>query len=131
MSDYTIEELQDMLGQKIQDENDQNEAERTSSVEYIFNEEMAVTIKSNDYEMIVHQDSNAANMPIIRVHKSKTRNKQFIETPHYWEETDNGRVVAYARSYTTFTSASYGTNYTIPTMSILGTRKKDRSVYQG
>jgi hypothetical protein len=131
MADYTREELEQMLGEKILQEEAQLNAELTSSAEYLFDQDMGATIKSNDYEMVVHKTNDAFAMPIIRVHKSKTQGKQFIETPHYWQETKNGEIVSLARTNITCTSSSYGTSYTVPPLSVLGTREKDLTIYKG
>ena len=37
--------------------------------------------------MCVHKTTGSFQTMIARVHKSETQNKQFIETPHYWNET--------------------------------------------
>ena len=131
MSDYTREELEQMLLEKHIEEQDAFEAAFTSSAEYLFEQDMNATIKSSDYEMVVHKTDDEFAMPIIRVHKSETQGKQFIETPHYWKETKDGEVIALARTNITFTSSSYGTSYTVPPLSVLGTRVKDLTIYKG
>ena len=103
MSDYTREELEQML----------------------------MTIKSSDYEMVSHITTGSFQTVIARVHKSKTQNKQFIEIYNYWNETRDGVLVARAHTSTTWTSGSYGESYTTPTLQILGTRVKDLTIYQG
>ena len=131
MSDYTREELEQMLLEKHTEEQDAFEAALTSSAEYLFEQDMGATIKSSDYEMVVHKTDDAFAMPIIRVHKSETQGKQFIETPHYWKETKDGEVIALARTKITYASSSYGTSYTVPSLSVLGTRVKDLTIYKG
>ena len=131
MSDYTKEELQQMLLEKEEEERQAEEAELTSSVEYKFEQDMAVTMKSTDYEMISHKTTGSFQTCIARVHKSETQNKQFIETFHYWNETKDGVLIARAHTSTTLTSSSYGSSYTTPTLQIVGTREKDLTILQG
>ena len=131
MSDYTKEELQEMLFQKEEEEIAAQEAAFTSSIEYLFQQDMRTTIKSNDYELVVHQTTGSFGTPIARVHKSETQNKQFIETFHYWNETRDGVLVARARTSASYSSGSYGSSYTTPTLQIVGTREKDLTIYQG
>ena len=102
----------------------------TSSFEYKFEQDMVTTIKSSDYEMVVHKTTGSFETVTTRVHKSKTQNKQFIETPHYWNETKDGVLVARARTSSSLSSGSYGESYT-PTLQILGTRVKDLTITQG
>ena len=128
MVDYTKEELQQMLIEKDDEERAAEDAALTSSVLYKFEQDMGTTIKSSDYEMVVHKTTGSFQTPITRVHKSKTQNKQFIETPHYWNETRDGVLVARARTSSSYSSGSYGESYTTPTLQILGTRVKDLTI---
>ena len=131
MSDYTKEELEQMLIEKDDEERAAEEAALTSSAEYLFQQDMTTTIKSSDYEMISHKTTGSFGTVIARVHKSETQNKQFIEIPHYWNETKNGVLVARAKTSCSFSSGSYGESYTTPTLQILGTREKDLTILQG
>ena len=131
MSDYTREELETMLAQKQEEELRAEEAALTSSVAYKFEQDMTITMKSSDYEMVVHKTTGSFGTMIARVHKSETQNKQFIEIPYYWNETRDGVLVARARTSSSFLSGSYGVSYTIPTLQIIGTRVKDLTIYQG
>ena len=131
MSDYTREELEEMLRVKEDEELAAAEAAFTSSNAYLFEKDMGNVIKSDDYEMVVHKTTGSFGTPILRVHKSETQNKQFIETAHYWNETRDGVLVARAKTKTTFTSGSYGESYPTPTLQILGTRVKDLTIMQG
>ena len=131
MSDYTSDELREMLDEQLLKEEAEAQAVMTSSFEYKFEQDMRTTIKSSDYEMIVHKTTGSFETVTTRVHKSKTQNKQFIETFHYWNETRNGELVARARTSTTLTSGSYGESYTTPTLQILGTREKDLTILKG
>ena len=131
MSDYTSEELQAMLIEKQEEEMRAEEAALTSSAAYKFEQDMGTTIKSSDYQMVVHKTTGSFGTLITRVHKSETQNKQFIETPHYWNETRDGVLVARAKISSSFSSSSYGESYTTPTLQILGTRVKDLTILQG
>ena len=92
---------------------------------------MHATITSNDYQMVVHKTTGSFQTVIARVHKSETQNKQFIETFNYWNETKDGELIARARVSATYSSGSYGSSYTTPTLQIVGTREKDLTIYQG
>jgi len=131
MSDYTVEELQDMLIEKQDEARRVEEAAFTSSVFYLFEQDMRTTMKSSDYEMDIHKTTGSFQTMITRVHKSKTQNKQFIETPFYWNETKDGQLVARAKTSCSFSSGSYGESYTTPTLQIIGTREKDLTILQG
>ena len=131
MADYTREELEQMLLDKQEEERAAEEAAFTSSVEYKFEQDMGTTIKSSDYEMVVHTTTGSFGTPIARIHKSETQNKQFIETFYYWNETRDGVLVARARTSSSYTTSSYGESYTTPTLQIIGTREKDLTIYQG
>ena len=131
MSDYTREELEQMLMKKDDEERAANEAALTSSYEYKFEQDMTTTIKSSDYEMVSHITTGSFQTVIARVHKSETQNKQFIETFYYWNETRDGVLVARARTSSSYSSGSYGSSYTTPTLQIIGTREKDLTIYQG
>ena len=131
MSDYTIEELQQMLMQKQTEELEAQEAAEQSSSLYLFEQQMMMVMKSSDYEMVVHKTTGSFGTVTARVHKSEILNKQFIETPHYWNETKDGVLVARAKTSSSFSSGSYGESYTTPTLQILGTRVKDLTIMQG
>ena len=128
MSDYTIEELQSMLSQKQDEEHEAEQLAYQSSSFYFFEQQMLMTIKSSDYEMVSHTTTGSFQTMIARVHKSETLNKQYIEIPHYWNETRDGELVARAKTSCSFSSGSYGESYTTPTLQILGTRVKDLTI---
>ena len=128
MSDYTSDELREMLDEQLLKEEAEAQAVLTSSVEYKFEQDMRTTIKSSDYEMVVHKTTGSFETVTTRVHKSETQNKQFIETPHYWNETKDGVIVARAQLSCSLSSGSYGESYTTPTLQILGTRIKDLTI---
>ena len=131
MSNYTREELERMMMEKDEEERAIEQAALTSSFEYKFEQDMTTTIKSSDYEMIVHKTTGSFQTCIARVHKSEIQNKQFIETYHYWNETKDGVIISRAKMNTTLTSGSYGESYTTPTLQIIGTREKDLTILKG
>ena len=131
MSDFTREELEQMLIEKEDEERAAEEAALTSSAKYKFEQDMGTTIKSSDYEMVSHTTTGSFQTCIARVHKSETQNKQFIQTFHYWNETKDGVLVARAQTSCSYTSGSYNESYTIPTLQIIGTREKDLTIIQG
>jgi len=131
MSDYTSDELREMLEVQLVKEEEQAQANFTSSALYKLEEEMSATIKSVDYQMVSHPTTDSFQTPIARVHKSEIRNKQFIETFYYWNETKDGELVARARVSASLSTGSYGESYTTPTLQILGTRVKDLTILKG
>ena len=131
MSDYTRDELEQMLIEKDDEERAQHDAELTSSALYLFEVDMVNTIKSSDCEMFVHKTTGSFQTHIARVYKSETQNKQFTQTFHYWNETRNGVLVARAQDSCSYSSGSYGESYTTPTLQIIGTREKDLTILQG
>tara|TARA_R100001079_G_C4357469_1_gene113597 strand:+ start:148 stop:543 length:396 start_codon:yes stop_codon:yes gene_type:complete len=131
MSDFTREELEQMLIEKDNEERESHDAALTSSVDFIFQENMGETIKSSDYEMVVHKTTGSFQTHIVRVHKSETLNKQFIQTFYYWNETKDGELIARAQTSCSYTSGSYNESYTTPTLQIIGTREKDLTILQG
>ena len=100
-------------------------------LKYLFEQDMSTTVKSNDYQMVSHRTTGSFGTIIARVHKSETQNKQFIETFYYWNETRDGELVARARVSASYSSGSYGSSYTTPTLQILGTRVKDLTILKG
>ena len=86
MSDYTIEELEEMLLEKQEEEEATIQAAFTSSTAYLFEQDMGITIKSNDYQMVVHRTTGSFGTPIARVYKSETQNKQL---PLFEMEAEN------------------------------------------
>ena len=131
MSEYTREELEQMLIEKDDEERAAQEAVLTSSAQYLFEQDMETTIKSSDYEMVVHKTTGSFQTHIARVHKSEIQNKQFIQTFHYWNETRDGTLVARAQTSCSLSSGSYGESYTTPTLQIIGTRVKDLTILKG
>ena len=131
MSEYTREELEQMLLEKHEEDVQQEEAEFTSSNWYKLRQELRGVCKSSDYEMVSHLTTCSFKTPIARVHKSETQNKQFIETFYYWNETKDDVIVARANTSSSYTTGSYGESYTTPTLQILGTRVKDLTIPQG
>ena len=131
MSDYTLEELEQMLHKKHEENMRAEEAAITSSAEYKFEQDITTTMKSSDYEMVSHTTTGSFQTVIARVHKSETQNKQFIQTFHYWNETKDGVLIARAKASSSYTTGSYGESYTTPTLQILGTRVKDLTILKG
>ena len=131
MADYTKDELEQMLIEKEDEERNQQNAELTSSAQYLFEQDMGTTIKSSDYEMVVHKTTGSFQTHIARVHKSEIQNKQFIQTFQYWNETRDGELIARAQTSCSYASGSYGESYTTPTLQIIGTREKDLTILKG
>mgnify|MGYP003115545989 FL=1 len=131
MSDYTMEELEQMLAEKQDEFTINQELEITASAQHKFELDLSNVIKSSDYEFVSHKTNDSFNTCIARVYKSETQNKQIIETYYYWNETKNNELVARAKTSASFSTGSYGESYTTPTLQILGTREKDLTILRG
>jgi len=122
MSDYSIEELQDMLNEKFIEQ----------AEEGIENDPLMLFIEScsvqTDCEIEKVFDNNTITGFIF---KSKTADKQYIEQRHYINEMENGSVVGRTVSYRTFTTGSYTDSLSRPTLQILRERPFDRTVLKG
>ena len=122
MAEYTIQELQEML---------QNQIETETSQSAIL----------SDLEIFIDAVSSAEDLettPILinniivgNVLKSNSLNKQCIEQRHYIEELEKGEIVSRAVSYITYITGSYLDTLPEPTMQVIDTRPKDRSVLKG
>lgn len=119
MSDYTIEELQEMLAEKVLES-----ADPTTTLD-TFIESVGT---SSDLET---QQIESDGIIVGHILKSSSENKQYTEQRHYTNETENGAIVGRAVSYRTYITGSYSDTLTTPTLQIVGTREKDRSVLKG
>jgi|TARA_R100000030_G_scaffold71591_2_gene55138 hypothetical protein len=121
MSDYTIEELQQMLNDKIQEE------VVSGSVDPI-QEFMNSIDDASDYET---EKIRVNNIIVGHINKSQSNNKKYIEQRHYINEMERGQVVGRSISYVTYETGSYSSNLTTPTLQIVGERPIDRTVLKG
>ena len=87
-----------------------------------------LTITSSDLET---QQIESDGIIVGHILKSSSENKQYTEQRHYTNETENGAIVGRAVSYRTYITGSYLDTLTTPTLQIVGTREKDRSVLKG
>ena len=121
MSDYTIQELQEMLDNKMAEETAALENNPLSN----FVDEVHV---SSDLET---ECIKSNNIIVGFIKKTKTNNKQIAIQRHYINELDQGRIVGRSVSYKTYETGSYTDTLTTPTLQIVGERQIDRTVLKG
>lgn len=118
MSDYTIQELQEMLNDKIQEE-------VGNELEDPIQKFMDSMDDASDFES---EKIRVDNIIVGHVNKSLSNNKKYIEQRHYVNEMEDGQVVGRSISYVTYETGSYSSNLTAPTLQIVGERPIDRTV---
>jgi len=121
MTDYTLEELEQMLADK---QAETLEGEQLSELDQFIDSVCA----SNDKETEIIKSNNIIVGFKI---KSKIENKQYTEQRLYTTETENGNIVGRAVSGIQYTTGSYSDSLTNPTLHIIGTRVKDRKAPKG
>ena len=121
MSNYTVEELQQMLNDKLA-------AEATGSQLSMLDTFLDSVTAANDCES---QKVESNGIIVGNVLKSSSENKQYTEQRHYINEMEDGAIVGRAVSYSTHLTGSYSDSLTTPTLQIVGTRPKERSVLKG
>ena len=119
MSDYTIDELQQMLADKIEEE---------LSVENLTTEHVNIVSLASDLE---NEKVMSGSIIVGNICKSRSNDKQFVEQRHYITEIENNSIVGWAVSTRTYITGSYSDTLTRPTIQIIGTRPKDRTVIKG
>jgi hypothetical protein len=122
MAEYTIQELQEMLHNQIETETSQSAI--LSDLE-IFIDNVSSAEDLETTPILIN------NIIVGNVLKSNSLNKQCIEQRHYIEELEKGEIVSRAVSYVTYITGSYLDTLPKPTMQVIGTRQKDRSVLKG
>ena len=122
MAEYTIQELQEMLQNQIETETSQSAI--LSDLE-IFIDDVSSAEDLETTPILIN------NIIVGNVLKSNSLNKQCIEQRHYIEELEKGEIVSRAVSYITYITGSYLDILPEPTMQVIGTRQKDRSVLKG
>ena len=121
MSDYTIQELQQMLDDKLAEETDALENNPLSN----FVDEVNI---SSDLET---ECIKSNNIIVGFIKKTKTNNKQIAIQRHYINELDQDRIVGRSVSYKTYETGSYNDTLTEPTLQVIRERQIDRSVLEG
>ena len=119
MADYTIEELEQMLADKID--------EQANAVDPTEEHINAVSMASD----LENEKIMSGSIIVGNICKSRLNDKQFVEQRYYTTETENGSIVGWAISTRSYTTGSYSDVLTIPTIQIIGTRPKDRTVIKG
>lgn len=120
MSDYTIQELQEMLNDKIAEEIQENTDPLISFVDEV---NTSTDLETRKYE------SNGVIVGFIK--KSKSNDKQLAIQRHFINELENGQIVGRSVSYKTYQTGSYTDTLTEPTLQVIRERQIDRSVLEG
>tara|TARA_R100001082_G_C4304386_1_gene133913 strand:- start:287 stop:658 length:372 start_codon:yes stop_codon:yes gene_type:complete len=121
MSDYTVEELQQMLNDKLA-------AEATSSQLSMLDTFLDSVTAANDCES---QKVESNGIIVGNVLKSSSENRQYIEQRHYTNEMEDGEIVGRAVTYISYTTGSYSDSLTMPSLQVVGERIKNRTVLKG
>ena len=121
MSDYTIEELEKMLADKQEEFVSQD----PRSALDIFTDDVGM---ASDVEV---EKIMSGSIIVGFIHKSQTENKQYTEQRLYINETENGQIVGRAVTGVNYITGSYSDTLATPTLQIVGTRAKDRTVLKG
>jgi len=121
MSDYTIQELQEMLENKI--------AEETAALE---NNPLSNFVDEINTSSDLETKSYESNGVIVGfIKKSKSNNTQLAIQRHFINELENGEIVGRSVSYKTYETGSYTDTLTEPTLQVIRERQIDRSVLEG
>tara|TARA_R100001591_G_C4340856_1_gene180609 strand:- start:705 stop:1067 length:363 start_codon:yes stop_codon:yes gene_type:complete len=120
MSEYTIDELQLMLAEKIEEEQNNFEDPIMDFIESFCEASDLETEK-------VIEDNIIAGF----VTKSKSNNKKFTEQRHYINLMENGEIVGRSVRYKTYVTGSYNDNLTLPKLTVIGEEPMDRTVLKG
>jgi|TARA_R100000084_G_scaffold95458_1_gene49300 hypothetical protein len=121
MSNYTVEELQQMLNDKLA-------AEATGSQLSMLDTFLDSVTAANDCES---QKVKSNGIIVGNILKSSSENKQYIEQRHYINEMEDGAIVGRAVSYISYTTGSYSDSLTMPSLLVVGERIKNRTVLKG
>jgi len=121
MADYTVEELEQMLADKQLE--DVNLLDDTT-----FDQFRSAIYNADDVEQ---EKIQSDGIVVGHILKSRSEDKQIAEQRHYINETENGAIVGRAIQNQTFITGSYSDSLTTPTLQILGSWPKDRTVLKG
>ena len=120
MSDYTLDELQEMMTNKLLEEADNGDDPLTLFIE-------SCSLQSDTEKEKVTDNGVVTGF----IFKSKTADKHYVEQRHYINETENGQVVGRSVSYRTFTTGSYNDTLARPLLQVIRERPIDRTVLKG
>ncbi len=120
MADYTIEELEQMLADKIQEEL----TDSVSPTDQLIDD--VNTASDTETTAILSND-----IIVGSIVKSKSLDKQFTEQRHYVNEMENGSIVGRSVSYCSYITGSYSATLTTPTLQVIRSRTVDRTVTKG
>ena len=121
MSEYTLQELQQMIDEKIAEETENAQNDPLSN--FIDEVNISSDLETKSYE------SDGVITGFIK--KSKTNDKQIAIQRHFINELENGEVVGRSISYKTYETGSYNDTLTEPTLQVIRERQIDRSVLEG
>ena len=122
MADYTIEELEQMMADKIEEENNAINAPSTFDLyEQSIND-------ASDFESTTFKDGNQIVGTII---KSQSENKQIAYQKHHIAKMYNNAVVGRSLSRISYTTGSYSDTLTQPSLQIESTQELKPSILKG
>ncbi len=121
MSEYTIQELQQMLDDKIAEENANAQNDPLSN--FIDEVNMSSDLETKSYKI--------DGVIVGFIKKSKSNDKQLAIQRHLINELENGEIVGRSVSYKTYETGSYTDTLTEPTLQVIRYRQIDRSVLKG
>ena len=121
MSDYTIQELQEMLDNKLTEEAEALQNNPLST--YVDEVNASADLESKSYK------SEGVIVGFIK--KSKSNDKQIAIQRHFINELENSQIVGRSVSYKTYETGSYNDTLTEPTLQVIRERQIDRSVLEG
>jgi hypothetical protein len=122
MSDYTRDELEQMLQEKI------GEEEIASQVPTTFELYERSIIDADDFEETLIKDDKQI---IGKIRKSQSENKQIVYEKNFVKKTYNGNVIGRSLLYINHQTGSYSDSLTQPTVKIIKTEEIIPSVYKG
>ena len=125
MADYTLEELQQMLAEKQEEEAIANDTPT------VFETYERSIVEASDYEEIYIYYTGSFNTRLGYIAKSQTEDKKIVWQTYYINEMRNGKLVGRSPQNRIPTTGSYNSTITNPTLQILGSREVDTTVMKG
>tara|TARA_R100000734_G_C3317212_1_gene110137 strand:+ start:953 stop:1315 length:363 start_codon:yes stop_codon:yes gene_type:complete len=120
MSDYTIQELHEMLIEKI---NEETESKINPLNTYVDEVNASADLETKSY--------TSEGVIVGFIKKSKSNDKQLSIQRYFINELENGEIVGRSISYKTYETGSYNDTLTEPTLQVIRERQIDRTVLEG
>ena len=125
MADYTLEELQQMLAEKQEEEAIANDTPTA------FEAYEKSIIEASDYEEIYIHYIGSFNTRLGYISKSQTEDKKIVWQTYYINEMRNGKLVGRSPQNRVPTTGSYNSVIPDPTLQIISSREVDTTVMKG